>query len=131
MKWRNRAFSCYVIATMLEGKNNTFSLWEIRSIFMQNCFIVSALQHGCHENPLYYTVCHRFNFTSESDLYHVQSSQDTIFFDYHLAYKQILQLLKKTEIAILAYLWTYFLICTHYWQCCFSLSLTGFCPNYA
>ena len=32
-----------VIAAMLEGKNNTFSLlWEIRSIFMQNCFIVSA-----------------------------------------------------------------------------------------
>ena len=38
---------------MLEGKNNTFSLfWEIRSIFMQNCFIVSALQHGRRENPL-------------------------------------------------------------------------------
>ena len=42
-----------VIAAMLEGKNNTFSLpWEIRSIFMQNCFIVSALQHGRRENPL-------------------------------------------------------------------------------
>ena len=39
---------------MLEGKNNTFSLpWEIRSIFMQNCFIVSALQHGRRENRLY------------------------------------------------------------------------------
>ena len=51
-----RALSCYVIAAMLEGKNNTFSLlWEIRSIFMQNCFIVSALQHGCRENPLYMT----------------------------------------------------------------------------
>ena len=37
-----RAFSCDVIAAMLEGKNNTFSLpWEIRCIFMQNCFIVS------------------------------------------------------------------------------------------
>ena len=37
------AFLCYVIAAMLEGKNNTFSLlWEIRYIFMQNCFIVSA-----------------------------------------------------------------------------------------
>ena len=49
-----RAFSCDVIAAMLEGKNNTFSLlWEIRSIFMQNCFIVSALQHGRRENPLY------------------------------------------------------------------------------
>ena len=48
-----RAFSCDVIAAMLEGKNNTFSLlWEIRSIFMQNCFIVSALQHGCRENSL-------------------------------------------------------------------------------
>ena len=35
------------------GQNNTFSLpWEIRSIFMQNCFIVSALQHGRRENPL-------------------------------------------------------------------------------
>ena len=49
-----RAFSCDVIAAMLEDKNNTFSLpWEIRSIFMQNCFIVSALQHGRRENPLY------------------------------------------------------------------------------
>ena len=39
---------------MLEGKNNAFPpFWEIRSIFMQNCFIVSALQHGCSENPLY------------------------------------------------------------------------------
>ena len=26
---------------------------KIRSIFMQNCFIVSALQHGGRENPLY------------------------------------------------------------------------------
>ena len=46
---RCRAFSCDVIATMMEGKDNTFSLpsaWEIRSIFMQNCFIVSALQRG-------------------------------------------------------------------------------------
>ena len=25
----------------------------LSSIFMQNCFIVSVLQHGCHENPLY------------------------------------------------------------------------------
>ena len=37
---QNRAFSCDIIATMLEGKNNTFSLlWEIRSIFMQNCLL--------------------------------------------------------------------------------------------
>ena len=51
--WRYRAFSCDVIAAMLEAKNNTFSLlWEIRSIFMQNCFIVSALQHGRCENLL-------------------------------------------------------------------------------
>ena len=49
----DRAFSCDVIVAMLEGKNNTFSLpWEITSIFMQNCFIVSALQHGCCEKPL-------------------------------------------------------------------------------
>ena len=49
-----RTFSCDVIAAMLEGQNNTFSLpWEIRSIFMQNCFIVSALQHGRRENTLY------------------------------------------------------------------------------
>ena len=42
---------------MLEGKNNIFSLpWEIRSIFMQNCFIVSALQHGRRENPLLHPV---------------------------------------------------------------------------
>ena len=48
-----RAFSCDVIAAMLEGKNNTFSLpWEVRSIFMQNCFIVSDLQHGRRENTL-------------------------------------------------------------------------------
>ena len=40
----NRAFSCYIIAAMLEGKSNT-------SISMQNCFIVSALQHVCRENP--------------------------------------------------------------------------------
>ena len=47
-----RAFSCDIIAAILEGKDNTFSLpWEIRSIFMQNCFIVSALQRGCLENP--------------------------------------------------------------------------------
>ena len=46
-----------VIAAMLEGKNNAFSLpWEIRSIFMQNCFIVSALQHGRRENPLLHSV---------------------------------------------------------------------------
>ena len=52
---RFRAFLCYVIAAMLEGKSNIFSLlWEIRSIFMQNCFIVSALQRGCRENPLLY-----------------------------------------------------------------------------
>ena len=39
---------------MLEGKNNKFSLLrKIRSIFMQNCFIVSALQHGRRENPLF------------------------------------------------------------------------------
>ena len=39
---------------MLEGKNNTFSLpREIRSIFMQNCFIVSALQHGRRVRTLY------------------------------------------------------------------------------
>ena len=38
----NKAFSCDVIVAMLEGKNNTFGLpWEIRSIFIQNCFIVS------------------------------------------------------------------------------------------
>ena len=38
---------------MLEGKNNAFSLlWEVRSIFLQNCFIVSALQHGRRKNPL-------------------------------------------------------------------------------
>ena len=49
----NRAFWRDVIAAMLEGINNTFSLpSEIRYIFMQNCFIVSALQHGRHENPL-------------------------------------------------------------------------------
>ena len=48
----NRAFSCYIIAAMLEGKSNTFSLlWEIKYIFMQNCLIVSALQHGHCENP--------------------------------------------------------------------------------
>ena len=30
----------------------TFSLlWEIRSMFMQNCFNVSALQHGCRAKP--------------------------------------------------------------------------------
>ena len=52
-----RAFSCDVIPALLEGKNNTFSLlWEIRSIFMQNSFIVSALQHDClycviHKTP--------------------------------------------------------------------------------
>ena len=41
-----RAFSCDVIAAMLEGKNDTFSLpWEMRSVFMQNCFIVSDYQH--------------------------------------------------------------------------------------
>ena len=51
---QKRAFSCYVIAAMLEGKNNTF---EIRSIFMQNCFIVSALQlHGRRENPHLFTI---------------------------------------------------------------------------
>ena len=49
----NRAFSCDLIDAMLEGKNNTFSLpWEIRSIFMENCFIVSALQHGRREKLL-------------------------------------------------------------------------------
>ena len=49
-----RELSCDVIGARLEGKNNTFSLpWEMRSIFMQNCFTVSALQHGRRENPLY------------------------------------------------------------------------------
>ena len=56
-----RVFSCDVIAAILEGKNNTFPLpWEIRSIFMQNCFLVSALQHGRRENPLY---SNRFTFS--------------------------------------------------------------------
>ena len=55
----NRAFSCDVIANRLEGKNNTFSLpWEVRSIFMQNCFIVSALQHGRRENLWACPQCH-------------------------------------------------------------------------
>ena len=56
----NRVFSCDVIAAMLEGKNNTISLpWEIRSIFMQNRFIVSTLQRGRREKPLYqeYRTC--------------------------------------------------------------------------
>ena len=35
------AFSCDVIAAMLEGKN---------IIFMKNCFIVSTIQHGRREN---------------------------------------------------------------------------------
>ena len=57
-----RAFSSDVVAAMLEGKNNTFSLlWEIWSIFMQNCFIVSDLQHGHRENPLLAGVT--FNWT--------------------------------------------------------------------
>ena len=44
----------YSTAHTLKGGNNTFSLlWEIRSIFMQNCFVVSALQHGRCENPLH------------------------------------------------------------------------------
>ena len=34
------------------GQKQYICVWEIRSIFMQNCFIVSALQHGCRENPL-------------------------------------------------------------------------------
>ena len=34
-----RAFSCYVIAAMSEGKNNTFSLlWEIRLYFHAKLF---------------------------------------------------------------------------------------------
>ena len=37
-------------------KQYIFSPLEIRSIFMQNSFIVSALQHGCRENPLYSTI---------------------------------------------------------------------------
>ena len=53
---------------MLEGKNNTFSLpWGIRSIFMQNCFIVSA-QHGCHENPLHCLKLKTVVFVSGSSL---------------------------------------------------------------
>ena len=66
----NRAFSCYVIAAMLEGKNNTFSLlWEIRSIFMQNCFIVSVLQHGCRENPPLFTIKIFFHFILSYSLF--------------------------------------------------------------
>ena len=39
-----RAFSCDVIATMLEGKNNTFSLpWEKKP----SCKIVSLFQPSC------------------------------------------------------------------------------------
>ena len=55
-----RAFSCDVIAAMLEGENNAFSLpWEIRYIFMSNCFIVSALQHGRRENSLLHIFYHQ------------------------------------------------------------------------
>ena len=63
-----RAFSCEVNAAMLEGKNNTFSLpWGIRSIFIQNCFIVSA-QHGCRENPLHCLKLKTVVFVSGSSL---------------------------------------------------------------
>ena len=41
----NRVFSCDVIAAMLEDKSNT--------VFHAKLFIVSALQHGRRENPLY------------------------------------------------------------------------------
>ena len=47
----------HVIVTSLlpcwRAKTIYFLSWEIRSIFMQNCFTVSALQHGHCENPLY------------------------------------------------------------------------------
>ena len=50
----HRAFFMLRHCRHVGGQNYTFSLpWEIRSIFMQNCFIVSALQHGRRENPLY------------------------------------------------------------------------------
>ena len=59
------AFSCDVIAAMLEGKNNTLSLpWEKRSIFVQNCFIASALQHGRRESPLYLAPYRHLHVTS-------------------------------------------------------------------
>ena len=46
-------FHVMSLPPLLEGKNKTFSLlWEIWSIFIQNCYIVSALQHDCRENPL-------------------------------------------------------------------------------
>ena len=66
----HRAFSCDVSAAMLEGKNNTFSLpWEIRFIFMQNCFIVSALQQysGRREKHKTYIILHIIvSFTSST-----------------------------------------------------------------
>ena len=47
-------FSCDVIAAMLEGNTRHFSLpWEIRSISMQNYFIVSVLQHMAAVKTLY------------------------------------------------------------------------------
>ena len=58
-----RAFSCDVIAAILKGKNNTFSLpWEIRSTFMPNCFIFLALRHGRCENPVLITSCLCFHY---------------------------------------------------------------------
>ena len=46
-----KAFSCDVIASMFEGKNNTFSLpWEIKSFFHAKLFHCFSLQHGRREN---------------------------------------------------------------------------------
>ena len=38
----------------LDDMNNTISLSEMKSIFIQKCFIVPAIQHGCLVNPSYF-----------------------------------------------------------------------------
>ena len=66
-----RAFSCDVIAAMLEGKNDTFSLpWEMRSVFMQNCFIVSDYQH-IHDQDNYVRKKHKRNYKRNGHIWKV------------------------------------------------------------
>ena len=56
------------MATMLDGRNNTIPLlWETKSVFMQNCLIVSAIQHGCHANPQ--SVFHNYQKSPQHSLF--------------------------------------------------------------
>ena len=70
-----RAFSCDVIAAMLEGKDNTFSLpWEIRSVFIVSALMAAVKTLYRRIVDVYSTVAHRGHAANKYQLLQINTS---------------------------------------------------------